>query len=141
MENLSKSTFSEIRDNKRSFGLIKPKNIELFLKQNREKSQAQATLSDLDYHIMNQNDFAYLPYLKYDCAGVCSSKHPHEQKIVELGAYQFIRKNPNSKEHCEKLVENYHIGDKDYLHYILIGNIRKYTKTYIVIKLIRFKRE
>ena len=50
-----------------------------------------------------------------------------------------MRQDPNSKDHCEKLSENYHIGDSDYVHYILIGNIRKYTKTYIVIKLIRFK--
>jgi len=139
LEQLSKTTFSKTRDNEKSFGLIKPKSVELFLKQNREKSQAQATLFDLDYHIMDQNDFAYLPYLRYECDGVCTSKHPHEQKIVEWGAYQFMRQNPNSKEHCERLVENYHIGDEEYIHYILIGNIRKYTKTYVVVKLIRFK--
>jgi len=139
LENLPKTTFSEIRDNRKSFGLIKPAKLDLFLKKNREKSQAQMTLFDLDYCIMNQNDFAYIPYLRYECDGECKSKHPHEQKIVEWGAYQFMRKNPNSKEHCVKLKENYHIGEKDYVHYVLIGNIKKYPTTYIVVKLIRFK--
>jgi len=27
------------------------------------------------------------------------------------------------------LKDNYHIGEENYLHYILIGNIRKYTTT------------
>lgn len=141
LENLSKSTFSQIRDNGKSFGLIKPKNMKFMLKQNRETSQAQATLLELDYHIMNQKDFAFLPYLHYECEGPCSSKLPHEQKIVEWGAYQFMRQNPNSEEHCMKLKDNYHIGEEDYLHYVLIGNIRKYTTTYIIVKLIRFKVE
>ncbi len=139
LEKLSKSTFSKIRDNRKSFGLVKPKKMKFVLKKNREASQAQATLSDLDDHIMNQNDFAFLPYLHYECEGSCASKHPHKQKIVEWGAYQFMRKNPDSKKHCMKLKENYHIGEEDYLHYILIGNIRKYPKTYIIVKLIRFK--
>ncbi len=139
LEKLSKTTFSEVRDSKKSFGLIKPKKLDLFLKKNRESSRAQATLFDLDYGIMNQNDFAFIPYLRYECEGECDSRHPHEQKIVEWGSYQFMRQNPNSKEHCMKLKENYHIGERNYAHYVLIGNIRKYPATYIVVKLIRFK--
>jgi len=141
LESLSKSTFSQIRDNGKSFGLIKPKSMNFLLKQNRETSEAQATLLDLDYNIMNQKDFAFLPYLQYECEGPCSSKHPHEQKIVEWGAYRFMRQKPNSEEHCIKLKDNYHIGEENYLHYILIGNIRKYITTYIIVKLIRFKIE
>ena len=93
------------------------------------------------FHNFVQNDFAFLPYLQYECDGPCSSKAPHEQKIVEWGAYQWMRQKPNSEEHCMKLKDNYHIGEENYLHYILIGNIRKYTTTYVVVKLIRFKIE
>lgn len=139
LENLSKSTFSQIRDARKSFGLIKPKSISFILKQNREASQAQTTLLDLDHNIMNQNDFAFLPYLQYECEGPCSSRRPHEQKIVEWGAYQFMRRNPDSKEHCLKLKDNYHIGEEGYVHHILIGNIKQYPTTYIVVKIIRFK--
>jgi len=141
LESLAKSTFSQIRDNGKSFGLIKPKAMEFMLKQNKETSEAQTTLMDYDYDIMNQNDFAFIPYLQYECDGPCSSKQPHEQKIVSWEAYQFMRLKPNSEEHCMKLKNNYHIGEEDYLHYILIGNIRKYTTTYVVVKLIRFKIE
>ena len=141
LESLAKSTFSQIRDNGKSFGLIKPKAMEFMLKQNKETSEAQTTLIDMDYDIMNQNDFAFIPYLQYECDGPCSSKQPHEQKIVSWEAYQFMRLKPNSEEHCMKLKDNYNIGEEDYLHYILIGNIRKYITTYVVVKLIRFKIE
>lgn len=139
LENLSKSTFSQIRDNSKSFGLIKPKTMKFMLRQNKETSEAQTTLRNDDYSIMNQNDFAFLPYLEYECDGPCNSKHPHEQKIVEWGAYQFMRKNPNSEEHCLKLKDNYHLGEEDYLHYLLIGNHKIYPTTYFIVKIIRFK--
>ena len=139
LENLSKSTFSQIRDNGKSFGLIKPKTMKFMLKRNKETSEAQTTLIDLDYDIMNQNDFAFLPYLQYVCDGPCSSKQLHEQKIVSWEAYQFMRLDPNSEEHCMKLKENYGIDKENWLHYILIGNIRKYTTTYVIVKIIRFK--
>ena len=96
LESLAKSTFSQIRDNGKSFGLIKPKAMEFMLKQNKETSEAQTTLMDYDYDIMNQNDFAFIPYLQYECDGPCSSKQPHEQKIVSWEAYQFMRLKPNS---------------------------------------------
>lgn len=139
LESIAKSTFSQIRDNRKSFGLIKPKTMKFMLKQNKESSEAQTTLIDQDYAIMNQNDFAFLPYLQYDCEGPCSSKHPHEQKIVEWGAYQFMRKNPNSEEHCIKLKDNYHLGEENYLHYLLIGNHKIHPTIYMIVKLIRFK--
>jgi len=52
-----------------------------------------------------------------------------------------MRQNPNSEEHCIKLKDNYHIREENYLHYFLIGNIRKYTTAYVIVKLIRFKVE
>lgn len=139
VQGLTKDTFSGIRDGRKSFGLIKPEHLRFILKKNREKSQAQTLLADLDNLVMDQNDYAWLPYLEYFCKGDCISKHPHRQKIVEWGAYQFMKQNPNDKDHCEKLSDNYHIGDSEYEHYVLIGNIRQYPTTYIVVKLIRFK--
>src|SRR3989338_1320654 len=141
LESLAKSTFSQIRDNGKSFGLIKPKAMEFMLKQNKETSEAQTTLIDMDYDIMNQNDFAFIPYLHYGCDGSCCSNLSLEYIIVCWFVYEFMRLKPNSEEHCMKLKDNYHIGEEDYLHYILIGNIRKYTTTYVVVKLIRFKIE
>jgi hypothetical protein len=144
---LAKDTFSETRDKGKSFGMIKPRELKLVLEKNREKSEAQTKLTiiddlgsiDLDGLVMNQEDYAWIPYLEYSCEGKCSSKHPHKQKIVEWGAYQHMKKSPNDETHCKRLAENYGIGDEDWEHYLLIGNLRKFPKTYVVVKIIRFK--
>ncbi len=136
---LANDSFSEVRDNKKSFGLIKPSHFKLELKKNQEKSEGQTLLTDPDAIIMNQNDYAWLPSVEYSCFKNCKSKHPRHSKLVEWGAYQWMMKDPNNNEHCIKLVENYHVDEANYEHYLLIGNIRTYPKTYVVVKIIRFK--
>lgn len=138
---LAKDSFSDVRDNKRSFGIIKPSMIEPFLEKNRDKSIQQRTLIDFDNLIMNQRDYKWIPYIRYSCSASCSAKNPiHKSKIVEWGCYQWMRKSPNSKEHCEKVFDNLRLNDEEWEVYLLIGNIRKYLKTYIIIKVIRFKK-
>lgn len=142
---LAKDTMSKIIEEKESFGIIKPKNIDLILEQNdkREKSGGQLNLfaEDLDDLIMNQSDYRYIPKIVYDCEGECTAKSQHKQKIVSWEAYAYMKKNPDSLKHCEKIKKGYHIGDPNYEHYILVGNIKNYPKSYIVVKLIRFKKE
>lgn len=142
---LAQDTVSTIRDHKESFGVITPATMVLSLEQNREKSEAQARLADfdlseLDNLVMNQQDFAWIPVLEYSCKGPCACNHPHRQKIVEWGAYQHMKKNPDHFGHCHKLSEIYHIGDPAYEHHVLIGNLRQHPNSYLVIKIIRFKK-
>ena len=148
VERLSKGqSFSKIRDAGESFGIIEPERMEFFLKQNRKSAAMQHRITSfvkdlgmLDDVIMDQKDFAWIPYIQYWCKYECSAAHPHEQKIVEWGAYRFMMKgDPSDREYCEKLKDNYHIGDPSYKYYLLIGNIKKYPRTYIVVKVIRFK--
>ncbi|MDI6737231.1 MAG: hypothetical protein QME12_01820 [Nanoarchaeota archaeon] len=144
LRKLAKDTFSDVRNNKKSFGLVKPASLKMSLEKNKEKAEGQATLgytedNSIDNVIMNQNDYAWLPYIEYSCSGKCSSKHPHTSKVVEWEAYQWMRKKPNSEEHCKELIDNYHIGKEGYEHYLLIGNIRFYPTTYVIVKVVRFK--
>lgn len=137
---LAKDSFSIVRDNKRSFGIIKPKEIKCYLKENENTTtDQQTTLFDMDNLIMNQKDYKWIPYIEYSCEKKCSAKHPHKSKIVEWGCYQWLRKHPNNKEHCEKVFDNLSINKEGWENYILIGNIRTYPKTYVIIKIIRFK--
>ncbi len=147
VERLAKeSSVSKIQDKNESFGVVEPLKMELKLEENKKSATAQYRLTlfckdieRLDETIMDQKDYAWIPYLWYWCKNKCSISHPHKQKIVEWGAYRWMKKNPNSREHCEKLKENFHIGDPEWKHYLLIGNLKKHPKSYIIVKIIRFK--
>ena len=70
----------------------------------------------------------------------CSAKNPlHKSKIVEWGCYQWMRKNPNNEEYCKKVFDNLGINKEGWSTYLLIGNTRTYPKSYIIVKVIRFK--
>ena len=136
---LAKDSFSDVRDNKRSFGIIKPQEIKGYLEKNRENSEQQATLLDLDYLIMDQKDYKWIPHITYSCSTPCLAKHPHKSTIFEWGGYQWMRKNPNNEEQCKKVFDNLQINKDNWENYLLIGNIMKYPKTYVIVKVIRFK--
>jgi len=50
-------------------------------------------------------------------------------------------KDPNNEAHCKKVFDNLRINQEGWEHYLLIGNIRTYPKTYIIVKVIRFKNK
>jgi len=52
----------------------------------------------------------------------------------------WMRKHPDDEEYCKKLGDNLHISDDSYEKYLLIRNIKNYPKTYIIVKVIRFKK-
>ena len=137
---LAVDSFSDVRYSKRSFGIIKPSQMEGFLEKNLDKSVQQATLFDFDHLIMNQKDYKWIPCIRYTCSTPCKSKHPHKSKIVAWECYQWMIKNPNSEEHCKKVFDNLQINNDEWEKYLLIGNIRTYPKTYIIVKVIRFKK-
>lgn len=139
VRSLATDSFSKVRDNKRSFGIIKPNELRGYLEKNKEKSVQQATLVELDNLIMNQKDYKWVPYIKYTCIEECTAKHPHTSKLVEWGSYQWLAKDPNNEVHCNKVFDNLQINNDEYEKYLLIGNIKAYPKTYIIVKLIRFK--
>lgn|SRR3989344_3039457 len=137
---LATDSFSNVRNNKRSFGIINPAKMKCYLSKNSESSkEQQITLFD-DNIIMNQKDYKWIPYIEYFCSANCLVNHPHKSKIVEWGCYQWMKQRPNNKEHCEKVLDNLQINNDAWEKYLLIGNIRTYPKTYIIVKVIRFKK-
>lgn len=154
IENIPKTTIDELRKNGKSFGLIKPIIVNFELEQRRDSTNEQMTLQkfynsednqtlDEGYVIVNQDDYKYKPYLIYYCEkdGEKESKknkQPYRQQIVEWGCYEFMRKNPKKE---ENLKDNLRLFDEEWDKYILVGNIHKSIKTYIIIDIIRFKKK
>ena len=142
IKSLAKDNLGDLRNERKSFGIIHPKILNCELVQQNESTSIQTSLFDLDFHIINQRDFKFKPYVKYECHAKCSCKNPvHRQQIVEWGCYEWMRKNPDDKTHCLKLFENLQLTNDEYDKYFLVGNIHKSPKTYILIAVFRFKKK
>ena len=148
LKEIPKTTLGELIKNKTSFGLIKPKNIKFELEQRNEHTEKQLTLQfgeeslpnlDEGFAIINQCDYKFKPYIKYECEGDCSCKNKvHRQQIIEWGCYEYMRQFPGKE---ENLKDNLRLFDEDYEVLLLVGNIHKAPQTYIIIDVLRFKKE
>lgn len=141
IESLAIDNLGQLIEKRKSFGIIGPKIINAELKKQNESTIVQTTLFDLDYHIIGQNQFKFKPYISYECTTNCSCKNPvHKQQIVEWGCYEWMRKvGPNNEEECKKMFDNLQLFNQDWKKYLLVGNIHKSPKTYIVVGVLRYK--
>lgn len=144
IKSIGLSTLSDIRDNKKSFGIILPIIKDFKLEQQNKSTIKQLTLGDLEdldepYTIINQKDYKYKPYLTYECVGNCMCKDKvHCQSITEWGCFEFMRKNIGKE---MNLKDNLRLFDDTYNKYILVGNIYKAPQTYVIIDILRFKKK
>ncbi|MCX6800621.1 MAG: hypothetical protein NTZ73_00330 [Candidatus Diapherotrites archaeon] len=142
IQSLAKDNLGDLIKARKSFGVIEPKIIDFELVTQNSATSIQTKLFDPDYYIINQNEFKFKPYVVYECTAKCSCKNPqHKQQIVEWGCYEWMRKNPDSKEHCKKVFDNLRLTDKEWKTYFLVGNIHKSPKTYIIVGVLRFKKK
>jgi len=154
IESIPKTTIGELRESGKSLGLIKPIIVDFKLVQKKDNTEKQMTLMgfsksdgettlDEGYEIINQKDYKYKPYLVYYCeiGGKKESKKnnkPYEQQITEWGCYEFMRKNSGKE---SNLKDNLRLFDEEWEKYLLVGNIHKSIKTYIIIDVLRYKKK
>lgn len=153
LDSLATDSVKDIKSKKQNFGIINFNKLkfEVISTKKKEIDSNQKLISDFnkkDYseigeNLESQSDFPYTARLIYKCKGQCDEcnvkNKSHKQKIVEWGAYVWMLKNSNNKDHCSKLYDNYHINDPNWKQWILIGNMKHHPQSYIVVKLIRFK--
>ncbi len=142
IESLANDNLGDLIEKRKSFGIIEPKIICFELVKQNETTSIQTSIFDLDYHLINQKEFKYKPYVKYECFAKCSCKNPvHKQQVVEWGCYEWMRKNPNNEEHCKKVFDNFQLSNNEWKKYFLVGNIHKNPKTYIIVGVLRYKKK
>jgi hypothetical protein len=131
-----KNCVHDLNENKESLGIIKPREIEYyFAKRNKVDPTVQATLDSSTAYKTSSN-YEIIPKIKYRCEG-CKAKNPHDQQVLEWGAYEWIRKNPSNP---EQIWKNYHLDDQEYEHYFLVGNMARHLTSFMIISILRFKK-
>lgn len=127
---------NELNKQRGSLGFITPKDLQpYFTKRTKYDSTIQTTL-DSDFKMKTSGNYPIIPKIKYRCSN-CIAKKGHNQQVLEWGAYEGMKKNPDSP---EKVWENYHIGDPDWEHYFLVGNMAYHLTRFMIISIFRFKK-
>lgn len=127
-----KYVFNNIRDlndKRKSIGLIKAKVKDFEFREQEPKKRCEdiITLSEHEKKL----------YLHYNCFPDCYSPI-HKQQVLEFGVYEFIRKFPDK---AETVVDNLRLFDKDWDIYFIVGNSYKACKSFMIVSILRFKKD
>ncbi|MHA2243765.1 MAG: hypothetical protein ACXADY_02230 [Candidatus Hodarchaeales archaeon] len=143
--NLVDGCRNDINDVHRSLGIIKPIKIKVYFKEREKLSRAeqQSLVEFLDlpkpknHWIKTKAEYKYIPYVKYTCSDCKAKGGYHNQQLLSIEAYEWMRKHPDN---IEQLWENFRIYDKDYDVYLFIGNQASRRNSFMVISILRFKK-
>ncbi|MGI0012689.1 MAG: hypothetical protein ACREBU_04485 [Nitrososphaera sp.] len=131
------SCVQDLNEQKLSLGVIKPEiQGYRFEERPRYDPSVQMTLDSVQ-QFLTINNYAEQPRITYRCGAGCKSKKPHDQQLIEWGAYEWMRNSPNEK---HKLWENLRLNDPEWDISFLVGNQSLYRTAFMIISVFRFKR-
>lgn len=143
--NLVDGCITDINDLYRSIGIVKPVKIKGYFKERSKLSQSeQQTLLDFlglpkpkNHWIKIKAEYKYIPYIRYTCSDCKTKQGYHNQQLLSIEAYEWMRKHPDN---IEQLWDNFRIYDKEYDVYLFIGNQARHRNSFMVISVLRFKK-
>ena len=129
------SCVSSLNERKESLGFVDPLISKYyFAKRSKVENSVQTTLFNAEPFQTIRN-YDIQPRLVYSCPK-CTGRMYHDQQILEWGAYEFIRKNP---EKYENIWENFGINNELYKKRLLVGNQALHRNSFMVISIFRHK--
>lgn len=132
--NLVDGCVQDINEAHRSLGIVKPDIEQRYFCENPQYGQTfQQVLPGMGESTKVKRDFPLEPRVKYRCS-VCRNKNPHDQKVLEWGFYEWIRKHPDDP---EQVWENAMLDSSHHDIYFLVGNQFKYRTSFLVISILR----
>lgn len=135
---LADSCISVINDTKRSLGIVRPAEIiQTYFSHNEEYgSLFQLGLPGFTESgtVQVKRDFPDEPRIRYRCPACQTQQGYHDQKILEWGFFEWIRKNPLQK---EQVWENADFGKPDRDIYLFVGNQAAHRNSFLVISVLR----
>lgn len=127
---------SDLNDAHTSLGIVRPSAIRGYLSPREDVVHSvQTTLLGGSLPRTKVN-YAMRPRVVYRCSA-CQSQQEHDQQIIEIGCYEWFRKNPGKE---QQVFENLRLGDPNYEKFLLVGNQANHRTSYIVIGVIRWKK-
>ena len=127
---------SDLNNEKKSLGFVEPTIVKhYFAKRSMVNNSIQTTLFNSE-PFLTIKDYEIQPRLVYSCPE-CEAKDHHDQQILEWGAYEYIRKNPQN---FEAIWDNFQIDNNEYTKRLLVGNQALHRNSFMVISIFRHKK-
>lgn len=126
-----------LNDEERSMGMVEPEEIhDAYLEPVDDPDPAHTDLSGNEFK--SKGSYQNKLYIEYTC-GECDAKNGHRQHCIEWGIFRFWDKNPSAEP--EQVIENLRLLDDDYKKFFFIGNMKNYANSFMVISVIRWKKD
>lgn len=125
----------DIYESERTLGIIKPEILDHYFEKRDFKTSLQKTL-DGRFRVKVKDEFPIEPRIKYQCSGCRVGRGFHDQQLLELGVYEWIRKKPDK---AEQVWENLGLDNPEYEKFFFVGNLYQYPTAFITISILRFK--
>jgi hypothetical protein len=125
----------DLNDRKVSLGMIRPQILDYHLEQREDYEASAQTQLGRTTPFLTIKNYPLKPMIEYRCPN-CRTKNPHNQQVVEWGAYEWMRNHPNE---CEKVWENLHLPEPNYDISFLVGNMSLHRTSFMVVSVFRFK--
>lgn len=139
MERLPKRCPSELYNNNQNLGVVSPKVRDCYLKEIKEEDRTPPiNYLFQEKPLKSKKSYPNQVRIKYTCQNCLSSRSYHDQHCMEWGIYQFWEKNPDADP--SQVIDNLRIMDDNYKKYLIVGNLRAYPKSFVIISVIRFKK-
>lgn len=135
LEEYGGSCVEDFNERKDSLGFINPTITGHYYKsRDKYDKSVQSSLFHSE-SFKTINNYESQPRLVYECPQ-CRAKNGHDQQILEWGAYEWMRKQP---ENLEGVWDNLRLDDPDWKKTILIGNQFLHRNSFMVISIFRHK--
>ena len=136
--NQEKVSLAVIKPEILNFEFIEPKNTD-------DKGVLAQTLLDFWENkivekispVKVKSDFPNIPYIDFRCGSSCKVKNPHHQQVLEWGIYRWMENHPDN---IDQVWDNLRLRNNDYYKYFLIGNLRDRRTTWLIISILRGKK-
>lgn len=133
VDDLAGECTEHLCDKRKSLGITEPQEIhDVYLTPNSQQEEPNLT----DSSIKSKNDYQYKLYIEYNCED-CGVKTTHDQSCIEWGAYRYWDNNNDHR----GVIDALNILDENYKNYFVVGNMCHQLTSYLVISVIRFKKD
>ncbi|MGB1285622.1 MAG: hypothetical protein ACPG7F_03725 [Aggregatilineales bacterium] len=131
----------DLKSIQQSLGLIQPdKILKRYFNLNPQHGKMVQKLLFPEYDESWANvksDFEHEPRLKYLCPECKTQQGYHDQKILEWGWFEFMRKNPGKR---EQLWANARFDSEKHDIFLFTGNQFRYPNSYLIISVIPIQK-